>query len=146
MMRPLAALTWLCMIHTSAMYTDTFLQAFNRLGLSQWDGIEQDIAWGHVTSLIRLLRPSLNGPIFAYRALCRIGEQAPRRMTTTTSGPILEEIAAQRIWLTLCSLSHGAFSRLIPLEEGRGIGSSTTLATSWLTFVPSVPLGYVHMD
>ena len=59
-MRPLAALAWLCMIHTSAMYTDTFLQAFNRLGLSQWDGIEQDIAWGHVTSLMGLLRPSLN--------------------------------------------------------------------------------------
>ena len=40
----------------------------------------------------------------------------------------------------------GAFSRLIPLEVGRGIGSSTTLATSWLTFVPSVHLGYVHTD
>lgn len=30
------------------MHMDTFLQAFNRLGLTQWDGIEQDIAWGHV--------------------------------------------------------------------------------------------------
>ena len=98
-MRPLAALTWLCIIRTNAMYSHTFLQAFNRLGLSQWDGIEQDIAWGHVTSLMGLLRPSINGPIFVYRAPCRIGGQAPRRirvMTTTTSGPepILEEIAA----------------------------------------------------
>ena len=98
-MRPLDALTWLCIIRTNAMYTHTFLQTFNRLGLSQWDGIEQDIAWGHVTSLMGLLRPSINGPIFVYRAPCRIGGQAPRRirvMTTTTSGPepILEEIAA----------------------------------------------------
>ena len=74
-------------------------QAFNRLGLSQWDGIEQDIAWGHVTSLMGLLRPSINGPIFVYRAPCRIGGQFPPRVrvvTTTTSGPepILEEIAS----------------------------------------------------
>ena len=46
------------------------------LGLSQWDGIEQDIAWGHVTSLMGLLRPSLNGPIFVYRVPCRIGGQS----------------------------------------------------------------------
>jgi len=45
-MRPLDALTWLCIIRTNAMYTHTFLQTFNRLGLSQWDGIEQDIACG----------------------------------------------------------------------------------------------------
>ena len=33
------------------MQLNTFLQAFNRLGLTQWEGIEEDIAWGHVTSL-----------------------------------------------------------------------------------------------
>ena len=51
-MRPLAALTWLCIIRTNAMYTHTFLQAFNRLGLSQWDGIEQDIAWGIMSPVL----------------------------------------------------------------------------------------------
>ena len=145
-MRPLATLTGLWIICTNAMYTDTFLQAFNRLGLSQWDGIEQDIAWGHATSLMGLLRPSIDGPIFVYRAPCRIEGQSPRRVrvvTTTTSGP---EPILLKIWLTSSSLSHGAFSRLIPPEEGRGIGSSTTLATSWLTFVLSVPLDSVHMD
>ena len=98
-MWPLAVLTEFCVISTHAMYTDTFLQAFNSLGLSQWDGIEMDIAWGHVTSLMGLLRPSINGPIFVYRAPCRVGVQAPRRvrvMTATDSGPdpILGEIAA----------------------------------------------------
>ena len=28
-----------------AMQLNTFLQAFNRLGLTQWEGIEEDIAW-----------------------------------------------------------------------------------------------------
>ena len=81
------------------MHMDTFLQAFNRLGLIQWDGIEQDIAWGHVTSLVGLSRPSIEGPIFIYRAPCLIGGQPSHRvrlMATTNSGPepLLEEIAS----------------------------------------------------
>ena len=98
-MKPFAILTGPWIISTNAMHTDTFLQAFNRLGLLQWDGIEQDIAWGHVTSLMGLLRPSINGPIFIYRAPCLIGGQSPLRVrlvTTTSSGPepILEEVAS----------------------------------------------------
>ena len=72
------------------MHLNTFLQAFNRLGLTQWDGIEEDIAWGHVTSLMGLARPSIDGPIFIYRAQCRLGGQSPTRvqiMATTGLGP-----------------------------------------------------------
>ena len=28
------------------MNLDAFVQAFNRLGLAQWEGIEEDLAWG----------------------------------------------------------------------------------------------------
>ena len=96
-MRPLAILAGLWTIRIHAMHTNTFLQAFNRLGLTQWDGIEQDIAWGHVTSLMGLSRPS--GPIFIYRAPCLIGGQSPHRVrlvATTSSGPepLLVEIAS----------------------------------------------------
>ena len=70
---------------------ELFLQAFNRPGLTQWEGIEQDIEWGHVTSLMGLARPSIDGPIFIYRAPCRLGGQSPHRvrlMATTGSGPV----------------------------------------------------------
>ena len=72
------------------MYLNTFLQAFNRLGFTQWEGIEEDIAWGHVTSLMGLARPSIDGPIFIYRAQCRLEEQSPARvqlMAATGLGP-----------------------------------------------------------
>ena len=59
------------------MHFHSFLRAFNRLGLTQWEGIEQDIAWGHVTSLLGLARPSIEGPIFIYRAPCRLGDSLP---------------------------------------------------------------------
>ena len=81
------------------MHMDTFLQAFNRLGLTQWDGIEQDIAWDHVTSLEGLSRPSIEGSIFVHRAPCLIGRQSSHRvrlMATTNSGPepLLVKIAS----------------------------------------------------
>ena len=99
MMWPLAILSGLLTTHVLSMHMDTFLQAFNRLGLTQWDGIEQDIAWGHVTSLVGLSRPSIEGPIFIYRAPCLIGGQSSHRvrlMATTNSGPepLLVEIAS----------------------------------------------------
>ena len=50
------------------MNLDAFLQAFNRLGLAQWEGIEKDLAWGHATCLMGLARPSIDGPICIYRA------------------------------------------------------------------------------
>ena len=69
------------------MHLNTFLQAFNRLGLTQWDGIEDDVAWGHVTSLMGLARPCMDGPIFIYRAQCRIGEQSPTRFSAYGYNP-----------------------------------------------------------
>ena len=105
------------------MYTNSFLQAFNRLGLSQWEGIEQDIAWGHVTSLMGLIRPSINGPIFVYRAPCRIGGQFPPRVrvvTTITSGPepILEEIASH--FEDLADPAQFEPWRLLTIDTSRG--------------------------
>ena len=94
-----------------------------RLGLSQWDGIEQDIAWGHATSLMGLLRPSIDGPIFVYRAPCRIEGQSPRRVrvvTTTASGPepILEEIASH--FEDLADLVQFEPWRLLTIDTSRG--------------------------
>ena len=105
------------------MYTNSFLQAFNRLGLSQWEGIEQDIAWAHVTSLMGLIRPSINGPIFVYRAPCRIGGQFPPRVrvvTTITSGPepILEEIASH--FEDLADPAQFEPWRLLTIDTSRG--------------------------
>ena len=98
-MRSFALLAGLWTTRILAMHMNTFLQAFNRLGLAQWDGIELDIAWGHVTSLMGLSRPSIDGPIFIYRAPCQIGGQSPHRVrlvATTNSGPepLLAEIAS----------------------------------------------------
>ena len=107
----------------TAMNTDTFLQAFDQLGLSQWDGIELDIAWGHVTGLMGLHRPNVNGPIFVYRVPCLIGVQAPRRvqiMVTTATGPepILAEIAGH--FADLADPEHFEPWRLITVDTTRG--------------------------
>ena len=72
------------------MQLDTFLRAISRLGLTRWDGIEEDIAWGHVTSLMGLARPSIEGPLFIYRAPIQLGGPSPTRVQirakTHTSG------------------------------------------------------------
>ena len=72
------------------MHLSTFLQDLNRLGLTQSEGIEKDIAWGHVTSLVGLARPSIDGPIFIYRAPILLGGPSPPRVqlwATTSSSP-----------------------------------------------------------
>ena len=141
MMWPLAILSGLLRTHVLAMHMDTFLQAFNRLGLIQWDGIEQDIAWGHVTSLVGLSRPGVEGPFFIYKAPCLIGGQSFHRvrlMATTNSRPepLLMEIACHFEDLANpVQFEPWRLLALIPLEEGREIGA-TIPATSLLTSVP----------
>ena len=105
------------------MHLNTFLQAFNRLGLTQWEGIEEDIAWGHVTSLMGLARPSIDGPIFIYRAQCRLGGQSPTRvqlMTTTGLGPepLLAAIASH--FEDLVDPAQCEPWRLISIDTSRG--------------------------
>lgn len=122
-MCPLAVLCGYCVVCTHAMYTEAFLQAFNSLGLMQWEGIELDIAWGHVTSLLGLPRPSVDGPIFVYRAPCQSGVRAPSRarvMTTITSGPdpILADIVAH--FEDLADPGRSEPWRLLPLDTTRG--------------------------
>lgn len=96
------------------MYLSTFLQDLNRLGLTQWEGIEEDIAWGHVTSLMGLVRPSIDGPIFIYRAPIRLGGPSPPRfdfglrLVRVLSPSYLLSLLALKIWLTQRNLSHGA--------------------------------------
>ena len=80
------------------MQLDTFLQAISRLGLTGWDGIEEDIAWSHVTSLIDLARSSIEGLLFIYRAPIQLGGPSPTRVqiratTRTSPKPILSAIA-----------------------------------------------------
>ena len=94
-----------------------------RLGLTQWEGIEQDIGWGHVTSLMGLARPSIDGPIFIYRAPCRIGGQSPHRvrlMATTGSGPepLLADIASH--FEDLADPVQFEPWRLIAIDTSRG--------------------------
>ena len=113
----------MCMPPSFGMFTHTFLQTFDRLGLVPWDGIQQDIAWGHTTSLMGLQRPSIDGPIFVYRVPCQFGGQAPRRirvMTTTTSGPepIVEAIAGH--FEDLADPGQVEPWRLIPIDTTRG--------------------------
>ena len=122
-MWPLAILAGLWTSRVLAMHMDTFLQAFNRLGLTQWDGIEQDIAWGHVTSLMGLSRPSIDGPLFIYRAPCLIGGQSPRRvrlMATTNSGPepLLVELASH--FEDLADPEQFEPWRLLAIDTSRG--------------------------
>ena len=85
MMMPFAMLEGLRIIRIQAMHLNSFLQVFSRLG--QWEGIEQDIAWGHVTTPIGLARPNIDGPIFIHRAPCR--PEGVRLMATAGSGPEL---------------------------------------------------------
>ena len=82
------------------MNLDAFLQAFNRLGLAQWEGIEEDLAWGHATCLMGLARPSTDGPIYIYRAPVQPGRSSPSRvqlLVTTSSSPmpLLSDLASQ---------------------------------------------------
>ena len=97
------------------MQLNTFLQAFNRLGLTQWEGIEEDIAWGHVTSLMGLARPSIDGPIFIYRAPFQVGGPSPSlvfgswlRLAPVRSPFYLLSLLTLKTWLTRHGLSHGA--------------------------------------
>eukprot|EP00434_Breviolum_minutum_P037644 symbB.v1.2.033388.t1/scaffold4123.1/size58836/8 len=96
---PAATLWPICNQH-GAMHLNTFVQDFNRLGLTQWEGIEEDVAWGHVTSLMGLARPSIDGPIFIYRAPVQLGGPSPFRvqlMATAGSSPepLLSALAAR---------------------------------------------------
>ena len=151
-MRPLAILAGLWAIRTLAMHTDTFLQAFNRLGLAQWDGIEQDIAWGHVTSLMGLSRPSIDGPIFIYRAPCLFGGLSPHRVrlvATTSSGPepLLAEIASQ--FEDLADPVQFEPWRLLTIDTSRGRSRNRELhhpCYILVTSVPIAPLAFAHME
>ena len=73
------------------MNLDVFLQAFNRLGLAQWEGIEEDLAWSYATCLMELARSSTDGPIYIYRASVLPGRLSPTRiqlLVTTSSSPL----------------------------------------------------------
>ncbi len=82
----------------------------DNLGLSHWEGIEMDVAWGHTTLRFGIHRPSIPGPIFVYRASTRVGVVIPPRirvMTHAASVPdqVLGEIAShypdlQETWAT----------------------------------------------
>ena len=105
------------------MNLDAFLQAFNRLGLAQWEGIEEDLAWGHATSLIRLARPSTDGPIYIYRAPVLPGRLSPTRvqlLVTTSSSPLplLSDLASQ--FDDLADPVQCEPWRLISLDTSRG--------------------------
>ena len=105
------------------MHLNTFLQDFNRLGLTQWEGIEEDVAWGHVTSLMGLARPSIDGPIFIYRAPVQLGGPSPFRvqlMATAGSSPepLLSALAAR--FEDLADPAQFEPWRLIPIDTTRG--------------------------
>ena len=105
------------------MYLSTFLQDLNRLGLTQWEGIEEDIAWGHVTSLMGLVRPSIDGPIFIYRAPIRLGGPSPPRVqlwatTSSSPEPLLSALASS--FEDLADPTQFEPWRLIPIDTTRG--------------------------
>ena len=105
------------------MHLNTFLQTYNRLGLTQWEGIEEDIAWGHVTSLMGLARPSIDGPIFIYRAPVQLGGPSPSRvqlMATTGSSPepLLSALASH--FEDLADPAQFEPWRLISIDTSRG--------------------------
>ena len=104
------------------MHLSTFLQDLNRLGLTQWEGIEEDIAWGHVTSLVGLARPSIDGPIFIYRAPILLGGPSPRvQLWATTSSspePLLSALASS--FEDLADPTQFEPWRLIPIDTTRG--------------------------
>ena len=105
------------------MNLDAFLQAFNRLGLAQWEGIEEDLAWGHATCLMGLARPSTDGPIYIYRAPVLPGRLSPTRvqlLVTTSSSPLplLSDLASQ--FDDLADPVQCEPWRLISLDTSRG--------------------------
>ena len=82
------------------MSSDTFIRILHRLGLPSWDGIEVDIAWGYVTGLLGLHRPTFDGPIYIYRVPCLTDTPFPARVQITVScnagpEPVLADIAAR---------------------------------------------------
>ena len=112
------------------MQLNTFLQAINRLGLTQWEGIEEDIAWGHVTSLMGLARPSIEGPLFIYRAPIQLGGPSPSRVqiratTHTSPEPILSAIAT--CFEDLGDPMQVEPWRLIPIDTSRGMSRNREL-------------------
>ena len=105
------------------MHLSTFLQDLNRLGLTQWEGIEEDIAWGHVTSLMGLARPSIDGPIFIYRAPILLGGPSPPRVqlwatTSSSPEPLLSALASS--FEDLADPTQFEPWRLIPIDTTRG--------------------------
>ena len=116
--------------HQIVMQLDTFLQAISRLGLTRWDGIEEDIAWGHVTSLMGLARPSIEGPLFIYRAPIQLGGPSPTRVqiratTHTSPEPILSAIAT--CFEDLGDPMQVEPWRLIPIDTSRGMSRNREL-------------------
>ena len=112
------------------MQLDTFLQAISRLGLTRWDGIEEDIAWGHVTSLMGLARPSIEGPLFIYRAPIQLGGLSPARVQIranihTSPEPILSAIAT--CFEDLGDPMQVEPWRLIPIDTSRGMSRNREL-------------------
>ena len=112
------------------MQLDTFLQAISRLGLTRWDGIEEDIAWGHVTSLMGLARPSIEGPLFIYRAPIQLGGPSPTRVQIranihTSPEPILSAIAT--CFEDLGDPMQVEPWRLIPIDTSRGMSRNREL-------------------
>ena len=112
------------------MQLNTFLQAINRLGLTQWEGIEDDIAWGHVTSLMGLARPSVEGPLFIYRAPIQLGGPSPSRVqiratTHSSPEPILSAVAT--CFEDLGDPMQVEPWRLIPIDTSRGMSRNREL-------------------
>ena len=106
------------------------LQAISRLGLTRWDGIEEDIAWGHVTSLMGLARPSIEGPLFIYRAPIQLGGPSPTRVQIranihTSPEPILSAIAT--CFEDLGDPMQVEPWRLIPIDTSRGMSRNREL-------------------
>eukprot|EP00434_Breviolum_minutum_P037054 symbB.v1.2.032844.t1/scaffold3995.1/size82977/8 len=104
--------------------------AFNRLGLTQWEGIEEDIAWGHVTSLMGLARPSIEGPLFIYRAPIQLGGPSPSRVQIratihSSPEPILSDIASR--FEDLGDPVQVEPWRLIPIDTSRGMSTNREL-------------------
>ena len=120
------------------MQLNTFLQAINRLGLTQWEGIEEDIAWGHVTSLMGLARPSIEGPLFIYRAPIQLGGPSPSRVqiratTHSSPEPILSAIAT--CFEDLGDPMQVEPWRLIPIDTSRGMSRNRELHHPWYMLV-----------
>ena len=112
------------------MQLNTFLEAINSFGLTQWEGIEEDIAWGHVTSLMGLARPSIEGPLFIYRAPIQLGGPFPSRVqiratTHTSPEPILSAIAT--CFDDLGDPMQVEPWRLIPIDTSRGMSRNREL-------------------